>query len=211
MVKNLLISLLLFIKPAENTDHVLKDNNSAFEDEIYPFAPTGLKQSYRSSVVVFSTNDEEVLGSGSGNYFRYKDKSFIVTAAHVIDNEGTIYIGEKNIDVVEATVAYIDKEKDIAILKRMENVGPMYLWFDKEDNIEKFIKIAKLPKNVLEDPDDANEVYDFYQKNRYELDGMFADKVACSTYSKIYDLDLSSSKRKSKSGNLSQPPSNLKF
>ena len=116
MVKNLLISLLLFIKPAENTDHVLKDNNSAFEDEIYPFAPRGLKQSYRSSVVVFSTNDEEVLGSGSGNYFRYKDKSFIVTAAHVIDNEGTIYIGEKNIEVVEATVAYIDKEKDIAII-----------------------------------------------------------------------------------------------
>ena len=68
----------------------------------------------------------------------------------------------------------------------------------KKDDIEKFIKIAKLPKNVLEDPDDANEVYDFYQKNRYELDGMFADKVACSTYSKIYDLDLSSSKRKSK-------------
>ena len=70
----------------------------------------------------------------------------------------------------------------------------------KEDNIEKFIKIAKLPKNVLEDPKNANEVYDFYQKNRYELDGMFADKVACSIYSKAHGLDLSSSKRKSKNG-----------
>ena len=35
----------------------------------------------------------------------------------------------------------------------------------KEGNIEKFIKISKLPKNVLEDPENANEVYDSYQMN----------------------------------------------
>ena len=122
MVKNLLISLMLFVKPTDHQDLSIKENQSAFEDGIYPFAPTGLKQSYRSSVVVFSTNEEEVLGSGSGNYFRYKDKNFIITAAHVIDNDGTIYIGEKNIDVVKATVVYVNKEKDIAIIQPDEKL-----------------------------------------------------------------------------------------
>lgn len=122
MVKNLLISLLLLIKPADNQTTEVSNNVSEFEDEIYPLAPKGLKQSYRSSVVVFSTKEEEILGSGSGNYFRYKNKSFIVTAAHVIDNEGTIYIGEKNIDVVKATIVYVDKERDIAIIQPNEKL-----------------------------------------------------------------------------------------
>ena len=122
MVKNLLISLLLLIRPADHQTIEVADNESAFEDEIYPFAPKGLKQSYRSSVVVFSTKEEEILGSGSGNYFKYKDKNFIITAAHVIDNEGVIYIGEKNIDIVKATVIYIDKEKDIAIIQPNEKL-----------------------------------------------------------------------------------------
>lgn len=122
MVKNFLISLLLLIKPADHQAAEVTNNQSAFEDEIYPFAPKGLKQSYRSSVVVFSTKEEEILGSGSGNYFKYKDKNFIVTAAHVIDNEGTIYIGEKNIDVVKATVVYVDKEKDVAVIQPDEKL-----------------------------------------------------------------------------------------
>jgi len=122
MVKNLLISLLLLIKPADHQAAEVTNNQSAFEDEIYPFAPKGLKQSYRSSVVVFSTKEEEILGSGSGNYFKYKDKNFIITAAHVIDNEGTIYIGEKNIDVVKATVVYVDKERDVAVIQSDEKL-----------------------------------------------------------------------------------------
>tara|TARA_Y100000022_G_scaffold197875_1_gene207193 strand:- start:411 stop:1100 length:690 start_codon:yes stop_codon:yes gene_type:complete len=121
MVKNLLISLMLFANPSDS-QHETEENTSSFEDELYPFAPKGLKQSYRSSVVVFSTSEEEVLGSGSGNYFRYKNKKFIVTAAHVVDNEGTIYIGEKNIDVVKANLVYIDKEKDIAIIQPEEKL-----------------------------------------------------------------------------------------
>ena len=122
MVKNLLISLLLLIKPADHQTAAIIDNTSEFEDEIYPLAPKGLKESYRSSVVVFSTKEEEILGSGSGNYFRYKNKNFIVTAAHVIDNEGIIYVGEKNIDVVKATVIYVDKEMDIAIIQPNEKL-----------------------------------------------------------------------------------------
>ena len=121
MVKNLLISLMLFANPSDS-QHETEENTSSFEDELYPFAPKGLKQSYRSSVVVFSTSEEEVLGSGSGNYFRYKNKKFIVTAAHVVDNEGTIYIGEKNIDVVKANLVYLDKEKDIAIIQPEEKL-----------------------------------------------------------------------------------------
>ena len=64
-----------------------------------------------------------------------------------------IYVNFKSNELVEMDEKYdhlkatlksdlstaIPKEKDIAILKRMENVGPMYLWFDKEDNIEKVV------------------------------------------------------------------------
>jgi len=122
MVKNILISLLLFAKPANNDNLFFSSNVSGFEDEIYPYAPVGMKQSYRSSVVVFSTLGDEILGSGSGNYFRYKGKRFIITAAHVVDNAGTIYVGEKNIDVVEAKVVHVNKEKDIAVIIVEENL-----------------------------------------------------------------------------------------
>ena len=64
-----------------------------------------------------------------------------------------IYVNFKSNELVEMDEKYdhlkatlksdlstaVPKEKDIAILKRMENVGPMYLWFDKEDNIEKVV------------------------------------------------------------------------
>ena len=55
----------------------------------------------------------------------------------------------------------------------------------KEDNIRKFVQVAKLPNNILQDPTKANEVYNFYEKNKYELDGMFNDKEAFSIYSTI--------------------------
>lgn len=122
MIKNILISLLLFAKPSNNDGFYFSNNESSFENEIYPYAPKGLKQSYRSSVVVFSTDEEEILGSGSGNYFQYNGKRFIVTAAHVVDNSGNIYVGEKNIDVVKAKVVYIDKETDVAVLKTEEHL-----------------------------------------------------------------------------------------
>mgnify|MGYP006238080101 FL=1 len=64
-----------------------------------------------------------------------------------------IYVNFKSNELVEMDEKYdhlkatlksdlssvVPKEKDIAILKRMENVGPMYLWLDKEDNIEKVV------------------------------------------------------------------------
>jgi len=122
MLKNILISLLIFTKPTDNNKLYFSNNVSEFEDEIYPYAPRGLKQSYRSSVVVFSTSGEEILGSGSGNYFHHRGKKFIITAAHVVDTEGSIYVGEKNINVIEAKVVYIDKEKDIAVITVEENL-----------------------------------------------------------------------------------------
>ena len=69
----------------------------------------------------------------------------------------------------------------------------------KEDNIQKFVKIAKLPKNVLQNSSKADEIYDFYLENRVELDEMFEDSAAFSLYSKVHNLDLSINKPKSKS------------
>ena len=69
----------------------------------------------------------------------------------------------------------------------------------KEDNVRKFVQVARLSNNVLQDPTKANEVYDFYEKNKDELDEIFDDKEPFSTYSKIHNLDLSSIETQSKS------------
>ncbi len=119
MIKNILLSLIVFAKPAD----IEKDNDVNYtvnEEKMYPLAPSGLKRSYYSSVVVFSTSEEQVLGSGSGNYFSLKNEKFILTAAHVVLEGSNVYIGEKNTNIVEAEITYIDTENDIAILKTKE-------------------------------------------------------------------------------------------
>jgi len=121
MIKNILLSLIVFAKPAS----IEKDNDLNYtvnEEKMYPFAPSGLKRSYYSSVVIFSTSEEATLGSGSGNYFHLKGNMFILTAAHVVSGGSKVFIGEKDTNIVEAEVTYIDIENDIAILKPKEKL-----------------------------------------------------------------------------------------
>ena len=117
MIKNILISLMVFIKPTNIEKDLIEENLIVNEQKMYPLAAKGLKKSYYSSVVVFSTNNNELAGAGSGNYFQYKNKRFIITAAHVVEGSESIYVGEKNIEVVEASIIYIDTENDIAVIK----------------------------------------------------------------------------------------------
>lgn len=121
MIKNILLSLIIFLKPAEISEN--NDSNYLVNHEkIYPLAPSGLKQSYYSSVIIFSATEDEILGSGSGNYFSLNREKFILTAAHVVNNSEKIFIGEKNTNIVEADITYIDEKSDIAILKPKEEL-----------------------------------------------------------------------------------------
>ena len=115
MIKNFLISLLLFAQPSQ-CEKETEYYDDSFEKELYPYATRGLKESYRSSVVIFSTDGESIIGSGSGNYFKYKDKRFIITAAHVVDESKEIFVGEKSVDIHPAKIEYINREVDIAII-----------------------------------------------------------------------------------------------
>jgi S1-C subfamily serine protease len=118
MIKNIFLALVLFASPSSH-------NNDEFylkEEKIYPLAASGLKRSYLSSVVVFSASEDEILGSGSGNYFSFKKERFILTAAHVVQDSEKIFIGERNTNIVEAEILFIDKDSDIAMLRTKESL-----------------------------------------------------------------------------------------
>ena len=118
MIKTILFLMLACTPPANA--HVNIDLSPEFDDsytaEIDPYAPRGLKQSYLSSVAIQILESGMPTGSGSGNYFRLGKHRFIMTAAHVVEDESEILIIEKGYSMTEATVAYIDINSDIAIL-----------------------------------------------------------------------------------------------
>jgi len=116
MIKNLLLFLTIFASPNKEIKSDTSYNN-LYEKDLHRFANRGLKESYLSSVFVFSTNEIEVESMGSGNYFSYKGKRFVLTAAHVVIGHENIFVGGKGEEVSQAFPAFINKEKDIAILK----------------------------------------------------------------------------------------------
>ena len=118
MVKTLLFFLLACTPPANA--HIAIDLTPEFDEkytaELDPYAPRGLKNSYLSSVVVQIFDSGLPIGTGSGNYFRLGKDRFIITAAHVVQGQDEIVILEKGYHMVEASVAYLDINADIAIL-----------------------------------------------------------------------------------------------
>ena len=128
MVRLLLSSLLVLTPPAnaELNFGFQPEFDDSFTSELDPFAPRGLKVSYLSSVVIHSVKEKELAGSGSGNYFRLGKHRFIITAAHVVDNNDITFIMERGFDktgdLTEANIVYIDKDSDIAILVPVEKL-----------------------------------------------------------------------------------------
>ena len=116
MIKGLLFFLLMCTPPANahlNID-LSREYDDSYTAELDPYAPRGLKQAYLSSVVVQIIQDGMPTGSGSGNYFRLGKQRFIITAAHVVQGEDEILIIERGYNMVEAKLAYIDINSDIA-------------------------------------------------------------------------------------------------
>jgi len=128
MIKTLLLFLLTCTPPA-NAHLDLKLNldlspeyNDTYTAEIDPYAPRGLKVSYLSSVVVQTLEDGRPRGSGSGNYFKMGKHRFIITAAHVVDDDSDIFLIEKSNVMTAAKIIYYDKDSDIAILVPQERL-----------------------------------------------------------------------------------------
>jgi len=90
--------------------------DDSYAAELEPYAPRGLKVSYLSSVAIQIIHDGIYGGTGSGNYFRLGKHRFILTAAHVVEDEKEILILEKGYHGTSAKVVYIDPHADIAIL-----------------------------------------------------------------------------------------------
>ncbi len=114
MIKTFLLFMLACTPPANA--HVKIDLTPEFDDshtaEIDPYAPRGLKVSYLSSVVIQGSDG----GMGSGNYFKLGKERFILTAAHVVENQEEIIILEKSYSVTKARVVYSDPNTDLAVL-----------------------------------------------------------------------------------------------
>lgn len=86
--------------------------------------PKGIKKSRESSVIVSLYDGDDYYGGGSGNYFEYRKKRFILTAAHVVSKQGVqIIIPERfGIEKRKANVIFIDRDRDIAILSLEEEL-----------------------------------------------------------------------------------------
>ena len=116
---NILFYLLLACTGPANAHLVVNltpEYDDSYAAELEPYTPKGLKVSYLSSVVIQISHDGVHGGSGSGNYFRLGKHRFILTAAHVVQDETEILIIEKGFHTTPAKVVYIDPYSDLAVL-----------------------------------------------------------------------------------------------
>lgn len=77
----------------------------------------GVQRSTRSSLKITVLTDDTELGHGSGNLFEYQDELFVITAAHVVADNLNYVLKEGNGNIVSCRIIYLNKEKDVAILK----------------------------------------------------------------------------------------------
>ena len=106
--------LLLMLPPTapEGTDY-----DPAFHSDLYRFSEQGLKNAYKSSVIITAATEAGNLSIGSGNYFHIHGHTFILTAAHVVDGFDAIAITERSGTMHGARVVLVDHSIDLAIIK----------------------------------------------------------------------------------------------
>lgn len=90
--------------------------------KVASYQKRGLRKSYESAVKIV-TFSEEGIGSGSGNYFIYNRKKFILTAAHIVDGAEHVQVQEKfGIGSSKCRVVYTDERYDLAVLALEEDL-----------------------------------------------------------------------------------------
>jgi S1-C subfamily serine protease len=77
----------------------------------------GINRSFSSSLKVVVVTEHGPVGHGSGNLFHYYGQFFVVTAAHVVDQNLDYLLQEEDGNVVSCRVIYRDIGNDIAIMK----------------------------------------------------------------------------------------------
>ncbi len=82
--------------------------------------------SQKSSMKIAMVSEGEVVGHGSGNYFKLGKHRFVLTAAHVAMAEYDLRLMDGE-EMVEAILVFTDVERDIAILvprEKLNNIKP---------------------------------------------------------------------------------------
>lgn len=108
----LLLALLLPTDQPQGNDY-----DPSFHTDLSVFAESGLKEAYKSSVVISAFTEKANMSIGSGNYFHIHGHRFILTAAHVVVGFKDIYVNERSGDVYLAKVVHVDEFRDIAIIR----------------------------------------------------------------------------------------------
>ena len=102
---------------------------ATIEIEAVPVCHTSKKafaKSIKSSVEIQMMSGEDYHGKASGNYFKYKGYTFVLTAAHVgiVPDGIEIYAKERfGVGKSIAKLVYADTETDLAILVLEEELG----------------------------------------------------------------------------------------
>jgi S1-C subfamily serine protease len=64
-------------------------------------------------------------GHGSGTYYTWKGKTFVITAAHVVDSEKIVFVGKPGAEQA-GQVIYVDSKNDVAVIDVTLDVKPMF-------------------------------------------------------------------------------------
>jgi len=116
-----ILGLLLFLMiPSDNPTWIAYD--PSYHYDLDSSAAPGLKKAFVSSVVIHSLNESGFVSTGSGNFFRIHNQTFILTAAHVVNNSAILFVSERSGDMHPTKVALINEAADIAILVTDDNL-----------------------------------------------------------------------------------------
>jgi len=120
------------------------------DDEHYSLEVGKVDRSLRSSVKLVIKYDAVDAGHASGNYFKYGRHKFIITAAHVVDG-GEVWIKD-GLDIVKSETLWVDKERDIAIIRPMgelQNTRPIKFKINSDNNkVGTIIRYAGYPSHL---------------------------------------------------------------
>ncbi len=84
-------------------------------NQIDLFSDTVNEQRSRDSTVKIITTTVRGQYMGSGLYFLHQDKSYVLTAAHVVSHDGLVLV-VRGKDTIMANVVYFDSKRDLAVL-----------------------------------------------------------------------------------------------
>ena len=106
--------------------------------------------SQESSLKLATTLEGEVIGHGSGNYFKMGSHRFILTAAHVVTTEYDLRVldGDK---MIETTLVFVDIERDIAILvpkEDLETVKPRRWMVNDDTPVGEIVSYSGYPAGL---------------------------------------------------------------